>query len=213
MKNLSLLKIIKQLFVGSPSGNPMDIDVDAFSSSQMGSKIWLVSKLEECLAGFKQRPDKGYRIWILAGWYGVTNLIIRTRHIIPVEHVHSIDCDPSCEPRADRINKFWEWQGWQFKAHTADANKLVYNRDNCPHIVINSSVEHFTSREWFDRIPKGTLVAMQACDLPHDSHVAAYACTEDLLREFQLSEFLYSGSLVFSYPEKDLTRFMVIGVK
>jgi hypothetical protein len=189
------------------------VNLDAFSSGQVGSKLWMISELETCLSSFKDAPEKGYRIWILAGWYGVTNLLLRARSIIPVEHVHSIDCDPTCLPIADRVNKFWEWQSWQFKAHTADANVLVYNKDNCPHIVINTAVEHFTSKEWFDRIPKGTLVVLQACDLPHDTHVHAYACKDDLLNGFKLSEVLYDGTMVFAYPEHDMQRFMVIGIK
>ncbi len=208
-----LVKVLREIFVGSPSPELHELNLDAFSSSQVGSKLWMVTEIEKCLGDFTSHPEKGYRIWVLAGWYGVTNLIIRSRSIIPVEHIHSVDVDPACEPIADKINKFWEWQGWQFKAHTADANGLVYNKDNCPHIVINSSVEHFTSREWFDRIPKGTLVALQACDLPHDTHVAAYEKLDDLKNEFKFSELLYDGTLVFNYPERNLSRFMVIGIK
>ena len=200
-------------WLGIETVNANLVNLDSFSSGQVGSKLWLSTELEKCLGNFTEHPDKGYRIWILAGWYGVTNFIIRSRSIIPIEHIHSVDIDPSCQPIADKINKFWEWQAWQFKAHTADANTLVYNKDNCPHIVINSSVEHFTSREWFDRIPKGTLVVLQACDLPHETHVAEYNSIDDLVKAFPLSETLYDGTLVFNYPERDLSRFMVIGIK
>jgi len=189
------------------------LNLDAFSSSQVGSKIWLVQTLEECLLGFDQQPDKGYRIWILGGWYGVTNLIMRSRAVIPIEHVHSVDLDPDVEYFADKVNKFWEWQAWQFKAHTADANKLSYHVGHLPHVVINSSVEHFESMEWFDRIPKGTLVVLQACDLPHDDHVADYSSIDDLKAKFPVAEELYTGKMTFAYPDRELNRFMLIGVK
>jgi hypothetical protein len=189
------------------------LNLDAFSSSQVGSKIWLVQNLEECLTGFKEHPDKGYRIWILGGWYGVTNLIMRSRAVIPVEQVHSVDMDPDVGYFADRVNKFWEWQNWQFKSHTADANKLSYTVEHKPHIVINSSVEHFDSMEWYDRIPSRTLVVLQACDLPHDDHVTDYNSIDDLKSRFPMVEELYSGTMEFKYPERTLTRFMVIGIK
>jgi hypothetical protein len=189
------------------------LNLDAFSSSQVGSKIWLVQTLEECLLSFSQQPDKGYRIWILAGWYGVTNLIMRSRAVIPIEHVHSVDLDPDVGYFADKVNKFWEWQAWQFKAHTADANRLSYAVEHRPHVVINSSVEHFESTEWFERIPKGTLVVLQACDLPHDTHVAEYKSIDDLKNKFAVTEEVYTGKMEFVYPERTLTRFMMIGVK
>jgi hypothetical protein len=175
--------------------------------------MWLVSQLEECLATFETHPEDGYRIWILGGWYGVTNFILRSRSIIPVEHVHSIDIDPSCQPVADKINKFWEWQNWQFKAHTADANKLSYIVEKHPHVVINSSVEHFDSREWWDRIPNSTLVVLQGCDLEHDEHVHAYPDLEAFKADWPVKEIMYEGSMTFNYPTHEFTRFMIIAIK
>jgi hypothetical protein len=205
--------MMKQLLNWFKGLSAPKVNLDAFASGQVGSKLWMISELETCLNSFKDTPKKGYRIWILAGWYGVTNLLLRARSIIPVDHVYSIDLDPTCQTIADKVNKFWEWQAWQFKAHTADANGLVYTKDNCPHIVINSSVEHFESRVWFDRIPKGTLVVLQACDLAHDTHVSEYKSKDDLLNAYQLSEVLYDGTMVFAYPNGDMQRFMVIGIK
>ena len=211
MKKKQLLNFLKKLLVGSPSGNLMDVDVDAFSSSQVGSKLWLTERLEECLSRI-EAPSAGYKIWIYGGWYGVTNFIMRTRGVIPVEYVRSIDRDPLVQPIADRINKFWEWQDWQFKALTGDVNTAQYTQDN-PHIVINSSVEHMGPGPWFDRIPKGTIVVVQGSDLPHDDHVRRIHSVDELRSACPMSSELYSGSIAFNYPGLELKRFMIIGIK
>jgi len=206
-----LFKILRLILVGSPSRNLMDVDVDAFSSSQMGSKLWLTERLEECLSRL-EAPVAGYKIWIYAGWYGITNLIIRTRGVIPVEYVRCIDRDPTCAPIADRINKFWEWQDWQFKSLTGDVNEVNYSQDN-PHIVINTSIEHMGPGPWFDMIPKGTIVAVQGSDLPHDDHVRRINSVGELRSACPMSSELYSGSIAFNYPGLELKRYMIIGIK
>ena len=197
--------------MGSPSPSKHEVDLDAFASSQIGSKLWLIERLEECLADI-QPPTAGYKIWLFGGWYGVTNLLMRVRGVIPVELVRSIDRDPTCEPIADRVNKFWEWQDWQFKALTGDVNEVSYAQDN-PHIIINSSVEHMGPGPWFDRIPKGTIVVVQGSDLPHDDHVRRIHSIDELRSACPLDRELYSGSITFNYPGLELKRFMIIGFK
>lgn len=197
--------------MGSPSPTLHEVDLDSFASSQIGSKLWLIERLEECLATI-QAPTAGYKIWLYGGWYGVTNLLMRVRGVIPVELVRSIDRDPAVEPIADRINKFWEWQDWQFKAITGDVNEVNYSQDN-PHIIINSSVEHMGPGPWFDRIPKGTIVVVQGSDLPHDDHVRRILTIDELRSACPMDRELYSGSITFNYPGLELKRFMIIGLK
>lgn len=187
------------------------VNLDAFSSSQVGSKIWLSDRLEEALSHITP-PVGGYKIWVFGGWYGIVNMIIRVRDRLPVEFVRSIDKDPDCELIADKINKFWEWQGWQFKAQTGDANGVQYIRDN-PHIVINTSIEHMTGVQWFNNIPENTICALQVCDLPHDDHVAVIKTLDEFKTKFPLKEVFYEGKMTFNYPTGDMSRLMIIGLK
>jgi len=186
------------------------VDLDAFSSSQIASKAWLCERLEECLKGLTP-PVAGYKIWIFAGWYGVTNFMLRTRAIVPVEFVRSIDLDPTCEPIADRINKFWEIQGWQFKAQTGDINNTTYFHDN-PHIIIMTSAEHVKSLKWFLDIPRGTIVAIQGSDLVIPDHVNPISSVEQLKEAYPM-ECHYEGSITFNYPTHSFNRHMIIGIK
>lgn len=187
------------------------MNFDAFSSSQVESKTWLVSKLEEVIRFNNMTRPGGWNIWILAGWYGVTNFILRTRGHIPISKVRSFDLDPECEPLADKINNLWVWRHWEFKAHTADANELDYT--DCPDIVINSSVEHIDSRAWYDRIPKGTMVVLQGNDMPHEDHVAEYKSLEEFEQAWPLSSTHFSGIRRFQYDDWAFNRYMIIGEK
>lgn len=187
------------------------VDLDAFSSSQIASKAWLAERLEGALEQIEP-PALGFRIWLYGGWYGITNLMLRTRGVIPVEYVRSLDRDPSCEPIADKINKFWEIQQWQFKAQTADVNTVMFKMDP-PHIIINTSTEHMESKQWFQNILPKTIVALQGSDLPHDDHVATYTSLDDFCAAFPMGTELYRGAIEFNYPTHSFRRWMLIGLK
>lgn len=189
-----------------------NLNLDAFSSGQMQSKLWLVQNLERCINEYVSADAmQGHRIWILAGWYGLANLLIRTRNHIPVSEVRSFDIDPECEKIADAINNLWVWKAWEFKAHTCDINKLEFSPR--PDIVINSSVEHMTSNEWWDNIPTGTFVCLQASDMQHDDHVNTFENSHELLRAYPLSECVYEGFKLFHYDDYSFSRIMIMGVK
>lgn len=190
----------------------MNLDKDAFSSAQMQSKLWLVQQLEFCLNELHPTDsDNGFRIWILAGWYGLTNLLIRTRNKIPVLEVRSFDIDPSCEEIADSINNLWVWQAWQFKARTGDINQLIYSPK--PDVVINSAIEHMSDNTWWDNIPEGTIVCLQSSNMDHDDHVNVFSNTRDMLEKYRLQECYYEGVKRFQYDDSAFNRCMIIGVK
>jgi hypothetical protein len=184
--------------------------IESFSAAQMQSKQWLVQRLESVL--LEERPiEDGYRIWILAGWHGLTNLLLRTRNQIPVLEVRSFDIDPSCEAVADAVNNLWVWKAWEFKAHTADINQLEYSPQ--PDVVINSSVEHMTSNLWWTNIPKGTIVCLQASDMDDEDHVNRFSTAHDLFKAYPVEELLYEGIKRFEFDDKGFYRVMIIGVK
>ena len=187
------------------------LNFDAFSSSQIQSKQWLAETLEFVVDEHMPTEREGYRIWILAGWYAVTNFILQTRKKIKILEVRSFDIDPSCEEIADKINNLWVWQAWKFKAHTADINELEYKPK--PQIVINSSLEHMLDNKWFDNIPKGTLVCLQASDMHHDDHHVNIRDIRDLMVKYPLDEICYDGVKRFQYDDFAFNRYMIIGFK
>ncbi len=186
------------------------VNTDAFSVAQMQSKLWMVERLERTLDEYEIR-EEGYRIWILAGWYGLTNLLIRTRNKIRVKEVRSYDIDPSCEGIADSVNNLWVFKAWEFKAHTADINTLEYRPS--PDIVINTSIEHMSSNQWWDNIPAGTFVCLQGSNLIDTDHVNPINSSRDLLEKYPLNDLFYEGIKLFQFNDTTFNRSMIMGVK
>lgn len=186
------------------------MDYDAFSSGQVLSKTWLAEKLENVIEyNDLNQPRK---ILCLGGWYGLTNFILRTRNNIQIEKFRSIDIDPDACKVADKINNAWEWQNWQFKSICEDADYYQYGIDDFD-TVINTSVEHMQSTQWFDLIPKGCLVALQSNNMAHEDHCFNHNSLDDLMEDFPLSETLYRGEKYFEYPDWNFYRYMIIGTK
>jgi len=181
----------------------LTIDQDAFSSGQIGSKIWLCEELERLY-------DRIDEIWIYGGWYGLTAFLLRSRNNINVKKIRSIDVDPNCEVVADMVNEYWKWQDWQFKSVTMDCNTVVPTRVD---LIINTSTEHFESLEWFNQIPKGTAVALQGADMPHLDHVFDFQNLTQFEQTYPLNTVAFSGVKNFNYPEWSFNRFMLIGIK
>jgi len=181
----------------------MEVEKDAFSSGQVGSKLWLCEELEK--TGWTSKTTHIY-----AGWYGITAFLLLSRGRFKVDHIRSYDIHPECETIANLINQNWEWQNWRFKAFTQDCNKVV---DGDRDLVINTSTEHFHVMDWFDNIPKGTRIILQGNDMPHDDHFVHSETLDDFISHYPLSEYVYTGTKHFQYDTWGFTRFMIIGVK
>jgi hypothetical protein len=108
------------------------------------------------------------------------------------------------------INENWVWQEWKFKAFTQDCNNFepVFGD-----LVINTSTEHFDNKSWFDRLPKGTRVALQGNNMPHEDHAIHSDTLDDFMAEYPLSQYAFSGTKEFKYPDWSFNRYMIIGVK
>ena len=188
----------------------MNIDTDAFSTSQVLSKIWLAEKLEQVIE--YQDVLEPLNILILGGWYGVLNFILRSRARLKIQSVRSLDIDNIACETADLINKAWVWQNWQFKSICGDANNFQYTKKEF-NLVINTSVEHIESKEWFDNIPSKTLVVLQSNNMNHNDHCYNHDSLESFMKDFKLSDVYYSGEKLFEYPSWNFTRYMIIGIK
>ncbi len=181
----------------------MIVHKDAFSSGQVGSKIWLCEELERL--GWSSNLT-----YIYGGWYGITAFLLLSRNRFQVNKIRSLDIDPGCEAVADMINENWVWQDWKFKAFTQDCNNFEGQYGD---LVINTSTEHFDSMDWFNCLPKGTRVILQGNNMPHDDHVIHSTTLDEFVNLYPLAEVVYSGTKEFVYPEWRFTRYMVIGVK
>jgi hypothetical protein len=189
--------------------------VDAVSLGQLKSKLWLIDNL----------PANLGIVFICAGWYGTLASLMFERARDKFKKIRSFDIDPSCADVADNINRPWVIDGWQFKASTLDIMKMAYptkyttHKSNgtslelleMPDTIINTSCEHlpdFTG--WYNKIPLGKLVIIQANDFHEvEEHVNTYNTIEEFSASAPMTATLYEGELVL--PK--YTRFMKIGYK
>lgn len=181
----------------------MKIDKDAFSNGQIDSKIWLCRELEKLFEAVDH-------IYIYGGWYGITAFLLRVRDKIEIQTIKSYDIDTECQPIADMINENWVIKEWQFKSFTEDCNQI---KPKDVDLIINTSTEHFDSKDWWHNIPKGTIVALQGNNMSHEDHKISTESLDDFVKEYPLTQLMYKGSLDFKYPEWSFTRFMIIGIK
>jgi hypothetical protein len=187
-------------------------------SGQTLSKIWLCKELERtvlahCPGVIRKRPTKPYRVWVLGGWYCLTNLLLRSRGNLPLAKVVSLDIDPKATAGACILNEAFIFER-TFEAATADVNDLSYEEyGGRPDIVINTACEHMSDQSWFYNIPDGTIVALQSNDMKHEDHISEIRSEDDMGDEFPLEHVWMTGRLPFKYETWSFNRFMTIGVK
>lgn len=183
----------------------MGIDFDSFSSGQMTSKLWLCEHLEKI-------PTPGpVQIEILAGWYGLLGTILFARNRLPIRKLKVIDIDPDAIRRAKLFNENWIWAGHKFEAHEADINN--YQTDAETDVVINTSTEHLSSDEWWDRIKPGTWVVLQGTNMVNPTHINLSENLIHFKSRFPVQTMFYCDEIEFKYVSFEFKRFMIIGRK
>lgn len=178
---------------------------DAFSQNQLKSKAWLIDQLNKCLEHL--RP---HNIVIHGGWIGTLSSLLFQQFDAEIEHITSIDIDPSVEDIAYRVNSK--------KANSNNfthitMNMLDYVYESVPDIVINTSCEHITAQDlriWFDNIPEASIIVCQSNNYTQlDEHINCPKNLTDFQTQLPLTKILFQGV----YPCKQYSRFMIIGKK
>ena len=173
----------------------------SFTHDLTTSKVWLMRELARIA------PRVG-TVYSLGSWYGNLSLYLHLLPILDHGKIINVERDQGMLRQSARM---LDHIGARDVQHMlADANDLDYRQLDQDGVVINTSLTDMPGREWFDRIPKGTLVAMQARD--HDPGQQFHS-PQDILDKFPLSDVEYAGSLDLRDPQTKYTRFMVIGRK
>jgi hypothetical protein len=194
--------------------------LDAFSSGQIDSKLWLIDVVSSLGLNCGNT-------WTLCGWIGTLGyLMLRKKAELGLTSVRSFDIDPTCADLADMLNREEVKQDWIFKASTIDVLDLTY--DDCmwytkksdgsmerdfgsADTVINTSCEHLADFDrWYANIPRGKLVVLQCSS--HDSyegHVNNMDSIYELSSRAEMKRVLYKGTLDCGQYQ----RHMLIGKK
>jgi len=173
----------------------------SFTHDLTTSKVWLLQELARI------QPRVG-TVYVLGSWFGNISLYLHLMPLLDHGTIINVERDRSMLAQSKRM---LDHIGAQDVEHMlADANDLDYRQLGDDGVVVNTSLTDMPGRDWFDNIPPGTLVALQARD--HDPGQQFHS-TQDILDKFPMKEVLYQGGLDLQDPETDYTRFMVIGRK
>lgn len=165
----------------------------SFHRSLIFNKLWLISELSK----FK---DSFSTIYVLGSWYGNMSLLL-ARSSIEYDQIINVDRDARVVRAGQAIaEKMGLADG--IRAIAGDANDLDYGDLDSNSLVINTSCYEIKNTEWFDRIPAGTMIALETrTDVDED------------LADYELSNVLYQGSRELTDPETDYTSILKIGIK
>lgn len=163
------------------------------------SKLWLIKELARIQPNIST-------MYVLGAWYGNLAVLIDRQNQLTVDHIVNVETDREFLKTSQGLMRKLGIDNVEFMQ--ADANDLDYRQVDADSAVVNTSLTDMFGRNWFEQIPPGTLVAMQARD--HDPG-QSYSSVDQIARRFPLSETLYRGELLLEDPETPYTRYMLIG--
>jgi len=174
--------------------------LESFWKGQVNSKIWLADALRV------NYVDDDARIVIYGGWNGVLSSILFNSSL-SIEHITSVDIDPTCEETAFTVNKNYEIAG-RFTAVTADMCTYTETAD----IVINTSCEHITQEQyeqWLSNQSDDALFVIQSNNyFTHDEHIRCATDIDDFMCMSKIKPY-WRGE----FETSKYTRYMIIGKK
>jgi hypothetical protein len=164
---------------------------DAFRVKQLQGKVWLLDQL-------KQYSNRDSKILVIGSWLGFTSWCLYKEGY---KFITETDPDSRLEKLAKHVNRFNK----DFIHLSFDVNSIdVSNYD----VIINTSCEHISNNEWFDRIPSGRLLLLHSIDLPSWDHTNLCKDLQEMSSKYPM-DLLYSGTLNLG----TYNRFMLVGRK
>jgi hypothetical protein len=166
------------------------------------SKEWLC----EILAGLDLDISEFSTIYILGSWYGNMATVLKKMDI-PFKKIINVDLDKDVLEKSEQLLKDAGIEN--IESMNKDVNMLDYRQVTADSLIINTSTQDINGNTWFNRIPKGVLVALQG----RDSVKKPFKDLKDFDDSFPISKTLFLGKKKLEDPDTDYLRFMKIGIK
>lgn len=172
----------------------------SITSDLIKSKLWICKSLDIL------NKTEFSTIYILGSWYGNMGFILLKCNI-KFKKIINVDINKKWLTFAHKLlNKL----GINVQSMNKDANTLSYKQADTNSLVINTSVNEINGKEWFDNIPKGTLVVLQS---RNNADNIKYETLQQFDQDFFLSDTLVLDQITLEDPETQYQRFMKIGIK
>jgi hypothetical protein len=165
------------------------------------SKLWLIRELGKI-------TDHVDVMYVLGVWYSNLAMLLTVAPKVSVDKIINVETNKEFLQVGKKMLDQRGVNNVEFML--ADANDLNYQQLTDRSAVVNTSLVDVPGTDWFNNIPSGTMVVLQARDHVEDKQ---FRNPEDIQQTFPLDQVLYSGSLELQDPETEYTRFMVIGIK
>lgn len=192
----------------------MDNTYESFRHGLVNSKIWLCQELERIMYNQNMHNPS---LHILACWDNLLAFMLLTRKPKFYGVVHGYDIDETAIASANQITNTWIHDYPKVYNHVLDVNNTDFSAAGEESIFINCSVDHMDNIRWFESIPKGRLVCIQATDMEDQNEPWLIKQTtkdiDELCGRFQLTDILFKGTREIYYSTFSYNRFMLIGIK
>jgi hypothetical protein len=195
-----------------PNSNKFDTR-ESFYHGLIKSKLWLCEELEtsiyrECLT----KPS----LHVLGCWDNLLSFMLLIRKPTFYSVVHGYDINPEAISNANKVCDMWKYESPKVHNHIQDVNKYDFS-NNTNSIFINCSIDQMDSNNWYNSVPKGSLICIQTTNMKDPEFPWFIKQTTDSLDElvdkFKLNNLLYSGVKNIQYDTNGYKRYMIIGIK
>jgi hypothetical protein len=157
------------------------------------------------LAKIVDRVDVMY---VLGSWYGNLSLLLRRFPLVTVDKIINIDTNQQFLRTGQQILNQLKYGNIEHMAK--NANDIDYRQLTDRSAVVNTSLTDMSGTEWFENIPPGTLVVLQARDQDPGNQ---FDSVQDIQAKFPLDQVLYQGTMTLRDPQTQYHRFMIIGIR
>lgn len=186
---------------------------ESFYHGLVKSKIWLCEELETAIYGeYLTKPT----LHILGCWDNLLAFMLLTRKSDYYNVVNGYDINPEAINKADRICDMWKYESPKVYNYVQDVNDYDYSK-HTNSIFINCSIDQMDSNNWYNSVPKGSLVCIQTTNMKDPDFPWFIKQTTDSLDElvdrFKMNNLLYSGVKNIQYESYGYNRYMIIGNK
>lgn len=175
----------------------------SFSDDLVLSKLWLIRELSGLQREFGT-------IYVLGSWFGNLAMLMAAKDLVFKRIINVDTNEKALADSGHMLSKL----GLDDRVVGAkvDANNLSYSDLDGDGLVVNTSCNNIKGNDWFNNIPKGTMVAMQGRDTDLGSP-NIFDDIDSFVESYPLGKMLFSGKLRLKDPETNYRRFMVIGMR
>ena len=182
---------------------------DASTSSQLQSKLWLVSEIINLGINVE-------RVALLGGWYAnfIVPLLIDE---LGASFIHNFEIDQDVKQLSYKFNKRYKDEK-KYKCYIVDVMfspiwQYMKQGESGFDLVINTSCEHMFPMRKFLKMNRGffdnSIYVLQSTDdEQYDDHINCVSSPDELAEQANFVDVLYSGTKIL---DNGMNRFMVIG--